>query len=255
MEGIERRPFPARRKWVLGAMRAGRRMAPMTAVVQVDVTEVWERLEEEDLSPTAYVLACVGRAAAAHPEVHAYRDWFGRLVTHDDVNIATMIEVASSTGLFPLAHVVRNADTRSVSELSAELRNVKVKPQVGRSGRMMMHRWGRIASWIPGLPWAVYAVARRSSLVRRGIGTVAVSSVGMMIGGSGGVISVMTLASLQMLVGGATDRPWVVDGEVTVRRILDITVQVDHRVVDGGPAGRFGATIRQLLEDPDLVDW
>jgi hypothetical protein len=150
--------------------------------------------------------------------------------------------------------VVRNADTRSVSDLSAELRNVKVKPQVGRSGRMM-HRWGRIAGWVPGLPWTLYALCRRSSLARRGIGTVAVSSVGMMIGGGAAVISVMSLASLQVLVGAATDRPWVVDGEVTVRRILDITVQVDHRVVDGGPAGRFGASLRRLLEDPDLIEW
>jgi pyruvate dehydrogenase E2 component (dihydrolipoamide acetyltransferase) len=77
----------------------------------------------------------------------------------------------------------------------------------------------------------------------------------MMLGGSGSVISVMSLASLQVLVGGATDRPWVVDGEVAVRRVLEVTVQVDHRVVDGGPAGRFGATLRRLLENPDLVDW
>ena len=118
-----------------------------------------------------------------------------------------------------------------------------------------MKRWGRIASWIPGLPWVVYAISRRSTVARGEIGTVAVSAVGMMIGGGGALISVMSLASLQVLVGAATDRPWVIDGEVMVRRILDITVQVDHRVVDGGPAGRFGATLRRLLEDPDLVEW
>jgi pyruvate/2-oxoglutarate dehydrogenase complex dihydrolipoamide acyltransferase (E2) component len=254
MERIERRPFPAHRKWVLGAMRAGHRMTPMTALVQVDVTEAWKRIEAEDLSPTAFVLACVGRAAADHPEVHAYRDWLGRLVIHPHVNIATMIEVPTSTGLFPLAHVVRDAEARSIDDLSDELRNVKVKPEKGRSGRLI-HRWGRIASRVPGLPWVVYAISRRSAVARRGVGTVAVSAVGMMIGGGGALISVMSLASLQVLVGAATDRPWVVNGEVTVRRILDITVQVDHRVVDGGPAGRFGATLRQLLEDPDLVDW
>ena len=254
MASINRRPFPARRKWVVGAMRAGHRMAPMTAVVQVDVTKAWDRLDHEDFSPTAYVLVCVGRAAAAHPEVHAYRDWFGRLVMHSRVNIATMVEVESSTGLIPLAHVVNDAQDRSVADLSHELRTTKARPETGRSGRLMK-RWGRVASWIPGLPWAVYSIARRSTVARRGIGTVAVSAVGMMIGGGGGLISVMSLASLQVLVGAATDRPWVIDGEVTVRRILDLTVQVDHRVVDGGPAARFGATLRQLLENPDLVEW
>lgn len=253
MDPIERRPFPVHRKWVVGAMRAGHRMTPMTALVQVDVTKAWQRLEEEDLSPTAYVLACVGRAVAAHPEVHAYRDWFGRLVIHPRVNIATMIEIESSTGLFPLAHVVRNTEERSVSELTHELRTAKTRPETGRSGRLLK-RWGRLAGRIPGLPWIVYAIARRSTVARREVGTVAVSAVGMIIGGGGGLISVMSLASLQVLVGAAIDRPWVVEGEVTVRRILDITVQVDHRMVDGGPAGRFGVTLRQLLENPDLVD-
>ncbi len=254
MERIERKRFPTRRKWVLGAMRAGHRMAPMTALVQVDVTKAWRRLDDDALSPTAFVLACVGRAVAAHPDVHAFRDWFGRLVVHPNVDVATMIEVESSTGLFPLAHVVRNTQARTVGDLSQEIHSVKTRPDIGRSGRLMQ-RWGAILGAIPGVPWAVYAFCRRSSLARRGIGTVAVSSVGMMIGGSGGVISVMTMASPQILVGGATDRPWVVDGTVTVRRILDVTVQIDHRVVDGGPAGRFGATLRRLLENPDLVDW
>ena len=254
MERIERRPFPSHRKWVVGAMQAGHRMTPMTALVQVDVTEAWQRLEAEDLSPTAYVLACVGGAAAAHPEVHAYRDWCGRLVIHPRVNIATMIEIESSTGLFPLAHVVRNTGQRSVSELSEELRTAKARPETGRSGRLLK-RWGRFAGRVPGLPWLVYAISRRSTVARLEIGTVAVSAVGMIIGGGAGLVSVMSLASLQVLVGAATDRPWIIDGEVAVRRILDITVQVDHRVVDGGPAGRFGATLRRLLENPDLVEW
>ena len=254
MERIERRPFPARRRFVLGALRAGRRMAPMSALVQVDVTKAWARLEETDLSPTAFTLACVGRAVAAHPEVHAYRDWLGRLAIHPHVNIATMIEVPSSTGPFPLAYVIRNTERRTVGEMSAELHAVKTRPRSVSTGQLLQ-RWGQAAGSIPGLPWLIYSLSKHSTTSRRQIGTVALSAVGMMLGGSGAVVSVMSLASAQVLVGAATDRPWVVDGEVVVRRILDLTVQVDHRVVDGGPAGRFGATLRSMLEDPDLVDW
>jgi hypothetical protein len=134
------------------------------------------------------------------------------------------------------------------------LRRVKTTPSSGRSGRLLL-RWGTLAGRIPGLASLVYFVARRSPFVRSGTGTVAVSSVGMMIGGGGFAIGVMTLTSLQVLVGGATERPWVIDGEVKVRRILDLTAQIDHLVVDGAPAARFGATLRNLLENPDLIDW
>jgi pyruvate/2-oxoglutarate dehydrogenase complex dihydrolipoamide acyltransferase (E2) component len=229
-------------------------MAPMTAMVQVDITDAWEKMTEEDASPTAFVLACVGRAVAAHPEVHAYRDWFGRLVIHRHVDVTTMIEVETKSGVYPLAHPVLNTDVRTVGDLSDELRRIKTTPASGRTGRLLL-RWGGVVGRIPGLASLIYFVMRRSVRVRSGTGTVAVSSVGMMIGGSGFAIGVMTLTSLQVMVGGATERPWVVDGEVRVRRILDLTAQVDHRVVDGAPAARFGATLRHLLEIPDLLDW
>lgn len=229
-------------------------MAPMTALVQVDVTEAWARLEREGLSPTGFFLACVGRAVAAHPDVHAYRDWLGRLAIHPHVDTAAMIEVPSTTGLFPLAHVVRNTEVRTVTEISAEIQRVKTNPESGFSGKLMQ-RWGRVAARVPGFSSLIYLISKRSTAARSRIGTVSLSSVGMMLGGSGTVISVMSLASVQVLVGGATDRPWVRDGEVTVRKIIDMTVQIDHRVVDGGPAGRFGATLRKLLETPELVDW
>ena len=104
MRPLQRTAFPANRKFVLGAMRAGHRAIPMTALVNIDVTEAWERIEAEKASPTGLILACVGRAVAAHPEVHAYRDFFGRLVTHRHVDVATMIEIPTATGLFVLAH-------------------------------------------------------------------------------------------------------------------------------------------------------
>lgn len=125
-------------------------MAPMAAMVQVDVTDAWERIKAEDASPTAFVLACVGRAVAVHSEVHAYRDWFGRLVVHEHVDVTTMIEVDTESGDFPLAHPIQDTELRTVGDLTDELRRVKTNPSTGRSGRLLL-RWGRVAGRIPGL--------------------------------------------------------------------------------------------------------
>jgi len=226
----------------------------MTALLQVDVTDAWQRLHDKDLSPTAFVIACVGRAVAAHPDVHAYRDWRGRLVMHDHVDIATMVDIGTSSGRFPLAHTISDTDTRPVAEISDELHGVRDAPTKGRSGRIML-RWGNAAGRIPGLISLVYFISRRSSFVRSGIGTVAVSSVGMMLGGNGFGIAEPSLTSLSVIVGGVSERPWVVDGGIAPRHVLDLCLQVDHRVVDGAPASRCAATLRTLLEDPDLVPW
>jgi len=254
MRPFDQLPFPSNRRFVLAAMRSGRRMALMTGLVKVDVTAAWNIIDRDGLSPAAFFAACIGRAVAEHPEVHAYRDWAGRLVQHRHVDITTIVEVGTATGSFPLAYPLVDCDSRSVSNLTTELRAVKSRPKTGASGRLLV-RWGGRAGRVPFLADLFYFVARRSVRARSRMGTVTLSSLGPMTGGSGFLVGVPTIASITVVIGGATEQPWVVDGELAVRRVADLVIQIDHRVVDGAPAARFGARLRELLESPELIDW
>ena len=227
-------------------------MNPTHALLQCDVTETRIYLKRFDppLSLTAYLVSAVARAAAAHPEVHAYRNWRGKLVIHHHVDVATLIEVRDSTGSFPLAHLVRDADQRSADDISAEIRNVKADPTAGVSGRLYS-RTGPLASRIPGAVALFYLIAGRSVRMRRMTGTVSVTSVGMFGGGGGFGIGHPTIQTLTVLVGGMSQRAWVVDGQIEPREILDLTVTVDHDVVDGAPEARFVADLRRLVEHPE----
>jgi len=75
-----------------------------------------------------------------------------------------------------------------------------------------------------------------------------VTAVGMFAGGGGFAIAPPTLASLLVVIGGASKRPRVVGDHVESREVLDLTVTIDHNVVDGAPATRFGAELRHLIE-------
>jgi pyruvate/2-oxoglutarate dehydrogenase complex dihydrolipoamide acyltransferase (E2) component len=241
--------FPSSRRLVTAAVRAGRRIVPMHGLLEVDVTEAWRRLTATTppLSLTAFVIASVGRAAAQHPEVHAYRDWRGRLVQHTHVDVQTLVEVATDEGPFGLVHVVRDADIRSVEDISAELQAVKRMPTSTRSGRLLQ-RLAPTAARVPGLFTAMYAAMSRSKRLRGATGTVQVTAIGMFAGGAGFAVAPPTLASCTIVVGGLARRPWVVDDRVVVRDVLDLTVTIDHNVVDGAPATRFGADLRRMLE-------
>lgn len=241
--------FPSSRRLVTAAVRAGRRIVPMHGLLEVDVTEAWRRLTATTphLSLTAFVIASVGRAAAQHPEVHAYRDWRGRLVQHTHVDVQTLVEVATDEGPFGLVHVVRDADIRSVEDISAELQAVKRMPTSTRSGRLLQ-RLAPTAARVPGLCTAMYTAMSRSKRLRGATGTVQVTGIGMFAAGAGFAVAPPTLASCTIVVGGLARRPWVVDDRVVVRDVLDVTVTIDHNVVDGAPATRFGADLRRILE-------
>ncbi len=230
------------------AVRAGRRIVPMHGLFEVDVTQARRLLAEADppLSPTAFVIASLARTAAAHPQVHAYRDWRGRLVEHRHVDVQTLIEVPTSQGPFGLVHVVRDADLRTVADIGAELRSVKADADITRTGRLL-NTVAPAAGRILGLYRAMYAAMSRSRRVHLAIGTVQVTAVGMFAEGGGFAIAPPTLASLVVVVGGLSRRPAVVGARIEVRDVLDLTVSIDHNVVDGGPATRFAADLRRML--------
>jgi pyruvate/2-oxoglutarate dehydrogenase complex dihydrolipoamide acyltransferase (E2) component len=181
--------------------------------------------------------------------VHAYRNWRGRLVRHRHVDVQTLVEVPTERGLFGLVHVVRDADIRGAADISAELRGVKADPASTETGRALQ-RLAPVAGRVPGVFPAMYAVMRRSVRAHQLAGTVQVTAVGMFADGGGFALAPPTLASVLVIVGGLSRRPRVVGEEIAVRDVLDLTVTVDHNVVDGAPATRFGADLRHRMENP-----
>ena len=249
--GLDVLTFPSNRRAVTAAVRAGRRIVPMHGLLEVDVTDARRLLagHEPPLSTTAFVIGAVARAVAAHPEVHAYRDWRGRLVRHRQVDVQTLVEVPTEQGLFALVHVVRDADIRGVADISRELSGVRADITSTGTGRALQ-RLAPIAGRVPGVFPAMYAVMSRSVRAHELAGTVQVTAVGMFAGGGGFAIAPPTLASTLVVVGGLSRRPRVVGEEIVVRDVLDLTVTIDHNVVDGAPATRFGADLRRRMERP-----
>lgn len=53
--------------------------------------------------------------------------------------------------------------------------------------------------------------------------------------------------------GRIVERPWVVDGAIEPRRIVDASLAADHRVSDGHRGGLFLSRIESLLQEPETL--
>ena len=230
------------------------RRAAIRGLVEVDVTEARRAIRSLEPTPsfTAFVVAAVARAVAQQPAVHALRDLRNRLVVFDDVDVNVSVEVRLENRSFPMNHVLRAADKRSVADLSAELQRVQRNPASSPTAR----RLGG-ARWFLLLPGFVRVgmlrlMYRIPSLQRDLGGTVGVTAVGMFGRGGGWGIN-FQVHPLEVVVGGLVEKPAVVDGTVTAREFLDLSVGFDHDIVDGAPAARFTARLRSLLGSAELV--
>lgn len=54
-------------------------------------------------------------------------------------------------------------------------------------------------------------------------------------------------------IGRLIERPWVVDGELAVRRVTELTLSFDHRVCDGAEAAAFLTFVAACIERPVSV--
>ena len=54
-------------------------------------------------------------------------------------------------------------------------------------------------------------------------------------------------------VGRIVDKPWVLDGQLCVRKVVQLTLTFDHRVCDGGVAGSLLRHVADCVETPALM--
>ncbi len=109
----------------------------------------------------------------------------------------------------------------------------------------------------------VEVATRRAELVARArearlsqadleAGTFTISNLGMY--GVEQFTAVLNPPQAAILAVGATEeRPVARGGEVVVAPMMTLTLTVDHRAVDGGPAAEFLQTVKAFLEDPALA--
>ncbi len=249
-------PFPRERDIVVDAGHLGSRRHIIHGILEVDVTRARElrRLlatrEGVELSFTAFIVSTLARPIAANPRVQAYRDWRGRLVVFHDVDVVTMIEPAP--GGVALPHIIRNANRRTVRDISDEIRSVQANPAGSEQHRSLL----ALASRVPrfGRLLFFWAVKKNPSWFKRFQGTVVVTSVGMFGSGGGWGIGFLPTHTLGLTVGGIAQKPGVHAGQISVREYLHLTISFDHDVVDGAPAARFANEFVQLLERATVLE-
>ncbi len=244
-------PIPPIRRFALDAGYLGRRRHIVHGLIEVDVTNArgivddYELTSGEKVSFTAFVIHCLSKAIEQHPHMHAYRDWRNRLVIYEDINITSMFEVEFGQKKTPMPHTFRATNRKTLRQIHDEMRGVQNRPHASMESRFMRGFLFMPALFRRAFYWVVMKFPQS---FRENSSSVMVTAVGM-FGKGGGWAITMPNFTLNIAVGGISKKPGVFEGEIAVREYLDLTVSIDHDVIDGAPAARFVQSFRSLLEE------
>ena len=218
------------RRVIANRMTEAKRNIPHFAYVEeVDVTEL-ESLRQHlngrlpagasQLTYLPFIAAALVRALEGFPQCNAHYDTERNvLVRHHGVHLG----VATQTPDGLKVPVVRHAEARTLWDLSAEIRRVSEAARTGKAAREELTG-----------------------------STITLTSLGKL----GGIVSTPIINAPEMAVIGvnkAIDRPVVVGGAVTVRRMMNLSSSFDHRFVDGYDAAAMIQSLKDLLEHPATI--
>ena len=208
-----------RRTMAASLSRSRSEIPEATVWVDVDATELVRLREANPEGPglLAHVARFVLAGLRAHPELNGLVDAErSELVQYDGVNLG--LAVQTERGL--VAPAVMGAHRMTTAELDTEIREVTRRAREG----------GLSSEQMTG-------------------GTFTLNNYGSLrVDGSAAIINHPQVAILGL--GRIIDRPWVVDGELTVRKITQLSFAFDHRVCDGGAAAGFMRVVADAMEDP-----
>jgi pyruvate dehydrogenase E2 component (dihydrolipoamide acetyltransferase) len=230
--GERERRVPVRgvRKATAQAMVESAFTAPhVTEFLTIDVTPMMElraRLKDTPafrgvkLTPLVFCAKAVCLAVRRTPDVNATWDAkTGEIVYKNYVHLG--IAAATPRGL--MVPKIRDAELLSLRDLAAALEALTTTARDGKTAP--------------------------AELVN---GTFTISNVGV-FGVDTGTPIINPGESAILAFGAIRDMPWVVDGQIVARKVCQLALSFDHRVVDGEQGSRFLADVGALLADPALA--
>jgi pyruvate dehydrogenase E2 component (dihydrolipoamide acetyltransferase) len=228
---VERVPIRGLRRVIAEHMSESvHRAAHFTYVEEVDASELVQTRDKmaAHLEPKGYklsylpfVLKAVVAGLREHPRLNATMDdQANELVLHHRFNIG--IATAAPEGL--LVPVIRDVDRKSIAELSRELQVLAERARAGKLSR----------AELTGSSFTITS-----------------------LGALGGVLATPILNYPEVAILGVhriVRRPvFREDGTIGPAHLMNLSISLDHRVLDGIEGAQFLAVVKRHLEDPHLL--
>ena len=203
------------------------------------------------VSFNGWIIRAISKAIELHPEAAAYLCSRKKLVTFRNINVSIIVEKEVDGKKVPIPLIIEKANEKSTEEITREIEVAKDKA-LTKNDIVLNDKpkfYERLYYRLPGTFrrtfWRI--LLQNPEIAYKKMGNVVVTSPGMM-GTIKGWFIHKTVHPLSFGIGSVLKKPVVIGDEVKVREILNMTVLIDHDVIDGAPMVRFLNDLTRFIE-------
>jgi pyruvate/2-oxoglutarate dehydrogenase complex dihydrolipoamide acyltransferase (E2) component len=249
--------FPKSRIATFDTFAVGLDRHHVTALLEFDVTEARRKLREikrkgTDISFNGWLIKVISSVLMRHPEAAAFLLNKRKLIIFRDINISVIVEKTVGNTKVPLPLLIQRTNQKSPCEITGEIKDAKegeltsndILPD--RRATLIENLYYLLPGFIRRLIWRL--ILKMPEMAFRKMGNVVVTSVGMM-GKINGWFIQKSIHPVSFGIGSVIRKPVVVGSEVKIREILNMTVLIDHDVIDGAPMVRVLDDLSTYIEN------
>jgi pyruvate/2-oxoglutarate dehydrogenase complex dihydrolipoamide acyltransferase (E2) component len=256
---INVKKIPKSHKLIFDMFDLSLKLHHIHVIAQLDIDLVLRLLEQskeiygQKISLTGYLIYIFSRAIKKYEDAHAIRVGLKKYI-FNDVDVHTIIEREMKDGeKVPTSYIIRQADSKSILEIHNEIRLAQQQSIEGLveegSKREKLQRM--FSSFPRFLRKRIFKrMLKNPSMMKKNIGTVCVTAVGMLakdVRTIGMPIPVQPWP-IQFSLGCLDKKVQIKDERIIEREILNVTITVDHDIMQGGIITRFLNEIYEMVE-------
>jgi pyruvate/2-oxoglutarate dehydrogenase complex dihydrolipoamide acyltransferase (E2) component len=234
----------------------------VSAILEFDVTDIRKKLQKlrksgVNISFNGWLIKVISSVLMKYPEAAAFLHSKRKMLIFDDINISIMVEKKIGDNKVPIPLVIEKTNEKSALDITMEIENAKKQELTGndivlkKKSTLSEKLYYKMPGFLRRTVWR-YMLGNPEFAFKK-MGNVVITSVGMM-GRVNGWFIQKSVHPLSFGVGSVLKKPVVIGDEIKIREILNMTILVDHDVLDGAPMVRFLNDLTKYIECGELID-
>lgn len=250
--------FPDSRIASIDVCEIGKQKHHVTGLVEFDVTLSRKKIREYNkthsnkISFNAWLISTIGNTIKKYDTSSSYLIGKNKLIIFDDINVSIVVEKNIKGTKVPIPMIIEKTNEASIETITMQITEAKNKELTDkdivlqRKTQKLERIYYLLPKFLRRYFWKF--LLKHPKMAFKKMGNVSFTSIGMM-GKVNGWFIPISVHPICFGISSIIKKPTVIDDRIEIREILNMSILIDHDVIDGAPMARMISDLSKNIEN------